>query len=404
MPATAERLLDRLTSQVNAVQLPTSEPAAQALAASWRPIATASLRVLDLLATPATQHPDRLTLALNALLIGNTHGRGYLRHYQLLDIAETIGTIADYLTTAPPTALTNGLIADPHTQHRLAQELGKLARASLATLSPPDRQLPVWLQLRRIEAAAPTETHLISTHQRHHWVLVGPDEPGLLGAVTAWANVARDTLNDPARVTGLAFQLVAANISHILGHLTHPADAAAPSPYQRKTDACRRAWLEASRWPENLRLGGRTPELRHASAALTQALDTPQTSPPDLRDLLGPLLIAGEAHATATARLNHEGPRLWIRKDTLPQKYLTTAEQLDRRTRWVTLPREVHAEQSISLASAHAADSIAHLLIDRSHNPRTRSSWEVVTATRTDPTRDPATDLGQYGGRPGFGL
>lgn len=149
--------------------------------------------------------------------------------------------------------------------------------------------------------------------------------PGVVGAVTAWADEAVRVLNSQYGITSWGMQAIAASLA-VISRAAHDqveravshgdVSADAPNACQQLATSAR-AWRAAATWPPYLRLGGRAEDLRVLTRDLQQhlAAEPPQTIA-DTRTLLRLALPVAEAHSFAMDRLvyNHE---LWIHGPSL---------------------------------------------------------------------------------------
>lgn len=241
----------------------------------WRALARASLQLLR--ARP--RHPNDSARRLEALLNSLAGAPG---EYPLpapgtglMDVTATIGCTAEVArvrTVASPAA---------------REQAGDAIRASLeAALARAAR----WTQRGFLDAGVGPEPEIVrlagSEAAPHRspalqtWRIIGPTDPGIDGAVSRWESAATETITSHRLVTQLALQLAAADIALVCASasavMRTGADADAfpdASAVCGALDCAGGSWRHATRWPAELRLGGRATELRQASADLRHHLD-----------------------------------------------------------------------------------------------------------------------------------
>lgn len=240
----------------------------------------------------------------------------------------------------------------------------------------------------------------------------------LKGAVDTWAAVAGEILSSDHQVTGYALQRTAGSIAmicHVAASTTKEAAAAGlintDSAHQAadSLQQTARSWRRAANWPPHLRLGGRTTELRQASASLDRALTGPQLAGLDVSERLTSMWAAvnlatlvGDEHRVMTSRLA-TGGGLWVSVAALPPAYQATHPGA-RRSGWVPQPPSSTAtSRPLAIAARTAAAALRSAATDldaavepiqtgpprRVTGSETAQAWETVTP----PTRRDHRDL-----------
>lgn len=408
MPGTVENLLRRLGQQVDDLEQACRriDPTWDALPRSWGLLSRATLRVLDILDSHLPSEPllPHVRLALAATTHPTGHGRPLPAHWRLTTLTETIGALADLLTTAP---LPRGPAA-AQAAHVVALSLGGLvgqaSRAIGRTIPTTQHAGPFAAALRRIAATAPTGHEHPGTSNLHQWRLAAATDPSLDGALTGWAGTATTVLTDPYRVTGLALQLIAADIALIATASAAILDTTDHDDTVRLLHTAARTWIQAARWPNHLRLGGRTDTLRHASARLRHAIDEPVNTPtseteepqhPHALVVMGLhyALQVAQQHTNASRHLAAGRPDVWIATGAIPTEYLNVEQHLTTPHRWIPAPPALQAARPLAIASATATQAL---------QAATQATWDMLatgpiaphplweTITPAVPRHDPA--------------
>lgn len=156
---------------------------------------------------------------------------------------------------------------------------------------------------------------------------------GLLAMVKVWSAAALPILSGSTQLTGYAMQstaLVLAALCDVGVEILRAETVERPESLQARrslavdavTSASQR-WREAAAWPAHVRLGGRSAELRQATARLSTVLrkgGVAQANLLDLRDSLRSALPVAQAHAGGMQRLHDQG-QLWVAVAALPAHY-----------------------------------------------------------------------------------
>ena len=242
----------------------------------WSALARASLNLLH--ASPR-HHPTNDARRLEALLdsLGSTPGEYPLPApgTGLMAIVGTIGCTAEVMRTRPVVSTETREQGGDAIRASLEAALGRAARWTERGFhilgGAPDPQI---VRLAGID----TEPH--RSLVLHAWRIIGPTDPGVDGAVSRWEAVATEAITSSRTVTQLALQLASADIALLCASTSavlHSATQTGIIPDSQEAvaalETAGRSWRQTARWPDELRLGGRTTELRHASADLRQHLD-----------------------------------------------------------------------------------------------------------------------------------
>lgn len=346
----------------------------------WGALARASLQLLQ--ARP--RHPNDRARRLDALLNSLAAAPG---EYPLpalgtglVAITATIGCTAEVMrvrTVASPAA---------------REQAGDAIRTSLqAALARAAR----WTQRGFVDADVrpePEIVRLVGSDAGPHrspalqtWRIIGPTDPGIDGAVSRWEHAATETIASRRGVTQLSLQLATADIALVCASASavmrigaYAGALSDASAACGALDGAGRSWRRATRWPAELRLGGRATELRQASADLRQHLDgTLRTRgdwkrPDDMfAEVTAEQLVAvlhsglqsairvGQEAAAAFDDLAHGASRVWLDASQIPMPGVVQEALDTTRYEWLSDPAGFH-----SAAALHqvASAAVVHLM------------------------------------------
>jgi hypothetical protein len=411
-------LLDALDVQLDQLEATRLIPgAAPRVQQEWHALAQASRRLLANCPRPlvASDSGRRFVLLLESMAAPAgarplpSPGTG------LIDVTRVVGGIADLLST--PLTTTDRL--RQLTREALTTNLQcALARSASWTIR----------NVRQFEAAhdpqlarlAGFDAAPVRPAALHSWRLIGPSDPGLDGAVARWTTAASEAVSNPNLVTQHALQLAAADIAMIsaaaAATVERAGQVAALEPDLATTPASAlgeagRSWRRAAIWPDHIRLGGRSTDLRHASAQLRQAItDELRTAgawkpteemfaeaSPEQRlavacSSLQAARSVGREVTSALHQLTHGSTRAWLDASHIPMPTHSVQKALDSlRWTWLPDPDTYHSAEPLLQAATEAQKRLAqalNLTIDAYPRPRPRPTvepdgsvdevWEIV--------------------------
>jgi hypothetical protein len=347
----------------------------------WGDLARASLHLLQ--ARP--RHPNDSARRLEALLDSLAGAPG---EYPLpapgtglMDITATIGCTAEVMrvrTVASPAAREQ---AGEAIRTSLEAALARAARWTQRGFLDADvRPEPEIIRL----AGSDTDPHRSPALQT--WRIIGPTDPGIDGAVSRWEHAATETIASRRGVTQLALQLAAADIALVCASASavmrigaYAGALSDASAACGALDGAGRSWRHATRWPAELRLGGRATELRQASADLRQHLDgTLRTRgdwkrPDDMfAEVTAEQLVAvlhsglqsairvGQEAAAAFDDLAHGASRVWLDASQIPTPGVVQQALDSARYEWLPDPAGFHSAEGLLHDSAEAVARLVH--------------------------------------------
>lgn len=341
----------------------------------WGALAAASLKLLHI----RPRHPNDSARRLESLLhsLATIPGEYPLPApgTGLMAITTTIGCTAEVMRTRT--------IASPAAR----EQAGDATRTSLeAALARAAR----WTQRGFLNADVCPETEIVrlagSDTDPHRspalqtWRIIGPTDPGIDGAVSHWESAATETITSQRGVTQLALQLAAADIALVCASVSavmrNGADAGALSQASaacKALDRAARSWRQATRWPAELRLGGRATELRQASADLRQHLDdtlrirgdwkrpddmfaevTAEQFVAVLHSGLQSAIRVGQQVAAAFDDLAHGANRAWRDASQIPIPGVTRQALDSTRYEWLPDPAGFHSAEALHQVASEA--------------------------------------------------
>jgi hypothetical protein len=319
LDALRERTLEFMSSQ--ATSLPSTTDA-------WGLLARNATRVLDLLDGPTELRPILQQLA--AAPDGHTRDDDS----PLTRVALTLGVLADTLDSRPDVVRSASLMDRAQLRANILASLHFAAEASLERAAPRGQHLAVKLLLRNLADGTEVGCHVPPRPLQGPVSLLrlGPTPGSLDFAISRWASIATEILSSPTRATKYAFQRTAATIARICctvaNDLACYEGQAGGVPHVRAAVlAAFQSWQAAADWPTELRLDGRSGELRQCSQDLEQAMSKGPwcAGPGSLIGLDSVLLTASEVGAVHEKQLRQRvtSRGLWILAEALGPAYLT---------------------------------------------------------------------------------
>ncbi len=398
MATSAFDLLIALDARLDDLEVTTMLPGSiPRVRQEWGALARASLQLLQ--ARP--RHPNDSARRLEALLQSLAAAAG---EYPLpapgtglMAIAATIGCTAEVMGT--PTVVSPAARAEAGDAIRTSLEAG-LARAARWTLrgflNADAEPEPVIVRL----AGSDADPHLSPALQT--WRIIGPTDPGIDGAVSRWESAATETITSPRLVTQLALQLATADIALVCASASAVmrigADAGAfpdASAVCEALDSAARSWRQSTRWPAEMRLGGRATELRQASTDLRQHLDDTLRTRGDwkrpddmfaevtaeqlvavLQSGLQSTIRVGQQTVAALDSLTHGASRVWLDASQIPTPGVVQEALDSARYEWLPNPAGFQPAEAL-----HQVVSEAVVRLMRA----TPLTIEALTAGATQP-------------------
>ncbi len=371
---------------------------ADTLASGWSQVAEAALRCLQ----PLDGEPH----AMAALSVLAALPRSGDPDHRLVHLAEVLGALADLLSVHLDVVHEAGVAARSYIAVRIQAALHVAAGATLRQSAQPNWGIGAIADLQdATEVSATLPTRLNSGVLEN--LSIHPGNAGLPAMVKGWSAAALPILSGSTQLTGYAMQstaLVLAALCDLGVEILRAETVERPESLQARrslavealTSASQR-WREAAAWPAHVRLGGRSAELRQATARLSTVLQE-RVAQVNLLDLVGSLRLAlpvARAHVCGMQRLHDQG-QLWVAVATLPAQY----QALHRgtlRSGWVLEPGE-------GVASAELADRSRAALQQFECG---MTSTESAAVTRRHASAEPIWESVQSvsrGNPPQFGL
>ena len=360
---------------------------------TWSRLAHATTRVLHHF-TPV-EPTDRASqcilanLAMDSPEIPPTPGA----YQSLSNLTQTLGSIGDLLTTAPadsPITRAAGTIV----RSAALTSVSAAAEWTLHGLPKPPRGFGMLAsQLDRL-ARAPISASTSSELSLYPWRAPTPGQ--LDHAVDTWHRAVESALTSTNSITQLALQLTAADIALIClsaatsVHDSREIDGTHHLSNQLAHSAS--SWRDIARWPANSRLGGRTEQLRDASATLRSALAKLDAFNIDSHERLQTLLwstriaqTAGTQHAASLEALARGQQAIWLlRRQAIsdsrrrPRKHLNWTPSAMPSTDGIKLL--LRSELALHQITAVAAAVDGHIASTQpGHRPAEAPVWEIVT-------------------------
>lgn len=377
MAASALDLLNALDARLDDLEATSMAPGSiQRVRQEWGALARASLELLH--ARP--HHPEVRDRRIESLLHSLAAIPG---EYPLPDpgtglmaITAAIGCTAEVMRTRTLTSPATRNQAGDDIRASLGAALGRAARWTQRGFQTsggaPDPQI---VRLAGIDTEPCRSTAL------HAWRIIGPTDPGIDGAVSRWESATTGAITSPRTVTQLALQLTSADIALLCASTSAVLERAIQTGVISDStaavdalDSAGRSWREAARWPGELRLGGRTTELRQTSADLRRCLDDSLRTgrgwkqPSDLFAETSPEQLVAVAHSglqsairvsrhvvAATNELTHGASQVWVDADHIPTPTHTARTTLDdHRYDWLPDPAGAHSAEPVHEQTSRA--------------------------------------------------
>ncbi|HEY3410816.1 MAG TPA: hypothetical protein VGK53_21835, partial [Propionicimonas sp.] len=240
----------------------------------WQALARTSLRLLRDRPRHPNDEAQRLGLLLESMAEAQDARPLPAPGTGLMAITTTIGCIAEVMRIPVVTAPAIRAQAGEALGTNLEAALARAARWTQGGFAALGCQLDP--QIVRLGGLQPEPTKPTALHA---WRIIGPNDPGIDGAIARWETAATDAITNARLVTQYALQLAAADIALLCATANAIIDGANQFWHTHDDAAGKaltaggRAWRQAARWPSHIRLGGRSAQLRHASADLRQQLD-----------------------------------------------------------------------------------------------------------------------------------
>jgi hypothetical protein len=341
----------------------------------WGALARASLQLLQARPRNPNDSARRLDALLNSLAAAPGECPLPAPGTGLMAITATIGCITEVMRVRT--------VASPAAREQAGDSIRTSLEAALARAAR-------WTQRGFLDAGVGPEPEIVrlagsDTHPHRSpalqtWRTIGPTDPGIDGAVSRWESAATETITSPRLVTQLALQLAAADIALVCvsasAVMRNGADAGALSDASavcEALDSAARSWRETTRWPAELRLGGRASELRRASADLRQHLDDTLRTRVDWKhsedmfaEVTAERLVAvlhsglqsairvGQGVAAAFDGLTHGASRVWLEARSIPMPGAVQQALDSARYEWLPDPAGVHSTAVLLHDSAEA--------------------------------------------------
>jgi hypothetical protein len=229
------------------------------------------------------------------------------------------------------------------------------------------------------------------------------------GAVRAWRHQALTTLDSPWLVTEHALRSAAGDVNFLLQAAGRALDSSVEAGVVDVRDAgdarvqlglAAAAWQAATRWPQHLRLGGRSVSLRRSAGYLRQSLEPGrvEVDPAAQLTAIGGALAAAQGvaayHERALARLVRRGG-LWVHASHLTGDEVAQAGA--SRSGWVVKPRGseygrelLHSSSQAQKRLGEAVEALLSVPMDRGFDGQ-MSRWETVEPPRLNRRRDQAS-------------
>ncbi|WP_377105325.1 hypothetical protein [Propionicimonas sp. T2.31MG-18] len=295
---------------------------------AWALLARNATRVLDLLEGPIELRPILQQLA------GAPDGQTRDEDSPLTRVALTLGVLADTLGSRPDVVRSASLMDRSQLRANILASLHFAAEASLARAVPRGQHLAAMLLLRDLAEGTELGSHVPPRPLQGPVSLLrlGPAPGSLDDAISRWASIATEILSSPTRATKYAFQRTAATIARICCTVendlaTYEGQAGGVPHVRAAVLAAFQSWQAAADWPTELRLDGRSGELRQCSKDLEEAMSkgTWCAGPGSLTGLESVLLTASEVGAVHETQLRQRlaSGGLWVLADALGPAYLT---------------------------------------------------------------------------------
>ena len=374
------RLLDRQTYSLDGRL---AEDTVQSHVAGWMILAKPTLRAINHL--PVGGRRENVNASFSAVLKPMITGprkelpRDLRPAPRLVEIAQTMGAIADILSDTARFHPTSGLagtdairleatlLASIHVTARWSrstlheQALASTRQSLMAHLGDVAVLTEPWAMIPPADRVSALE----------HLQIPSASATGIEGAVVRWADEAKSVLQERYRPTGWAMQATAGTLA-LLSHLTREAVLRSMDSPRLSSGSAEilaetlahsvRAWRAAATWPPNLRLGGSTEELRLATHELREECGGVRPTLSQLRHALGVALPVALLHASVMEGLV-AGRELWIH-GVIP------GSQGDFARKWMRVPDWSIAGNALADAAREGYQAVDKA-VDITTRPRT---------------------------------
>ncbi len=359
----------------------------------WPALASATIRVLDLVPLPERWRDDNASLRaiLTRVATGEAQPTAQTPRPDateettvLASMTVRIGVIADMLVGQPTADTTRDESAALVLLAGVLAPVHHAAQSTLHSIGNQHDSDAAWL-LQRVATHTEGFARIggyVRGGRYADLIAIPPGEDSLEAALATWQRVSHQVLALRRGATGLAMQTVAGDLMILTAAAAHTVHAAEtlgivpPEPDRLTTKTLTDAhthWRELAAWPTFVRLDGlRTPDHEDASRTLRRHITTLLR---DGRDWAVPDVIANRAdptallstmrralhtgtavaasHERALTQLVHNGGQLWIAALALglPQHHGGEVYQARNRRRWLPMPAgEAHGLELLQQA------------------------------------------------------
>lgn len=357
----------------------------------WALVARNSTRVLDLVDGPTDLQPI-LREIVTASSEWTAEGESPLSR-----VALTIGVLADTLDSRPDLVRTASLTDRSQLRFSILASLHSAAGASSRAAALHQHPSATAL-LRDLADSTEAASHVpLRPLQGGLSILaIAPAPGGLDEAISRWASVAIEILSSPNRATKYAFQRTAVGIARLCGAAAEEISSGGPedmrtSALQRALVRASQSWQRAAAWPPELRLDGRSTELRQAAQALDAAISL-RMSARGFTYSIGELWaglprameVASVLEVALSRRVSTGG--VWIVAEALGPAYMTRHPGTHRNdwlpdpgSRLVSGLLQVVQEAGLDLRGAVTSTQPRFCNDDAANRAAPLSLWEQVT-------------------------
>ncbi len=246
----------------------------------------------------------------------------------------TIGVLADTLCACPETVRTASLVDRSQVRFGLLGCLHVAAHAS-ATAPAASEQEPDQARALRDPADVTDAAAHVPPRPLHgelSRLSVGPEPGSFSETVWLWSTAAKGVLGSRTQATKYAFQRTAASIAHLCwtaarDATSEPANDPEALELRVALTEAFQSWQRAADWPPELRLDGRSGDLRKHSHDLQMAISIGPSgsrggfSTDELASVLFTAIDVGAVYEAALRRCVLTGG-LWILAEALGASYL----------------------------------------------------------------------------------
>ena len=382
MATSALDLLTALDARLYDLEASTMVPGStERVRQEWQALARTSLRLLRDRPRHLNDEAQRLGLLLESMAEAQDRRPLPAPGTRLMAITTTIGCIAEVMRIPVVTGPAIRAQAGEALGTNLEAALARAARWTQGGFEALGCQLDP--QIIRLGGLQPEPTKPAALHA---WRIIGPNDPGIDGAIARWETAATDAITNPRLVTQYALQLAAADIALLCATANAIIDGANQSWHTHDDAAGKaltaggRAWRQTARWPSHIRLGGRSAQLRHASADLRQQLDDALRTGSDWKQPAelfaeitpGQLVTAAHSGLQSAIRVGHEviaaldmltrgGSRAWLDASHIPMPKHSVQKALDSlRYDWWPDPATYHSAETLHHDATEALRKLIH--------------------------------------------